>query len=200
MSKTPAAPSLDGRSKGDKRERTRAALIRAAAEVIGERGWDRTSLEEVAARAGMTRGAIYGNFKHREDLFLAVVRAYWKPVIPPLLPQTTFKEYMRALGKAVAAATPERKAQGVGALSFMLYALTHQEIRSRVHQLNSDLYKASAERMRKSFEPRDLPMSPEHLAPVIHALTDGLTFLRLLTPELITDGVITDAFDALAKV
>jgi hypothetical protein len=34
---------------------------------------------------------------------------------------------------------------------------------------------------------------------VIHALTDGLTFLRLLTPELITDGVIADAFDALAK-
>jgi hypothetical protein len=33
---------------------------------------------------------------------------------------------------------------------------------------------------------------------VIHALTDGLTFLRLLTPELITDDVVMNAFDALA--
>jgi AcrR family transcriptional regulator len=187
------------RSKGDKRDRTRTALIQAAAEIIGEKGWDRTSLEEVAVRAGMTRGAIYGNFKHREDLFLAVVRAHWKPVIPPLQAPTTFKEYMGALGTAVAAATAERRAQGVGALSFMLYALTHPEMASRVRQFNSDLYAAGAERMRKSFPAQDLPMPPERLVPVIHALTDGLTFLRLLTPELITDDVITNAFDALAK-
>src|SRR5215831_9056225 len=131
-----------GRPKGDKRERTRAALIQAAAEIIGEKGWDRTSLEEVASRAGMTRGAIYGNFKHREDLFLAVVRAKWKPVTPPLMPGTTFKEYMHVLGRAVAASAPERRAQAVGALSFMLYALTHGEMRERIRQANDALYTA----------------------------------------------------------
>lgn len=186
------------RPKGDKRERTRAALIKAASEVIGEKGWDRTSLEEVAARAGMTRGAIYGNFKHREDLFLAVVRANWKPVIPPLSAGMTFRDYMKALGKAVAAAATDRRAQGVGALSFMLYALTHEEMRSRVSQFNAELYASGAQRLRKSFQRRELPMPPEHLVPFIHALTDGLTFLRLLTPKLITDQVVIDAFDALA--
>jgi hypothetical protein len=45
-----------------------------------------------------------------------------------------------------------------------------------------------------------MPRSPEHLVPVIHALTDGLTIpFRVLTPELITDDVIMDAFHALAK-
>jgi hypothetical protein len=120
-------------------------------------------------------------------------------VIPPLLPQMTFQEYMRALGKTVAAATPERKAQGVGALSFMLYAWTRQQMRSRVRQLNRDWYAAGPERLRNSFQACDLPMSAEHLVPVIHAFTDGLTFLRLLTPELITDDVIKDAFDTFAK-
>jgi AcrR family transcriptional regulator len=188
-----------GRPKGDKRERTRAALIRAAAEIIGEKGWDRTSLEEVASRAGMTRGAIYGNFKHREDLFLAVVRARWKPVIPPLTPGSTFKDYMHALGRAVAASAPERRAQAVGALSFMLYALTHEEMRARVRQSNDALYSAGAQRLRQSFPRRQLPMAPERLVPVLHALTDGLTYLRFLTPELITDDVVVAAFDALAK-
>jgi AcrR family transcriptional regulator len=191
--------SLKGRPKGDKRERTRAALIRAAAEIIGEKGWDRTSLEDVASRAGMTRGAIYGNFKHREDLFLAVVRAKWKPVIPPLMPGTTFKEYMHALGRAVAASAPERHAQAVGALSFMLYALTHEEMRERVRQANDTLYAAGAKRLRQSFQRHELPMAPEQLVRVLHALTDGLTFLRFLTPELITDDVVVVAFDALAK-
>jgi AcrR family transcriptional regulator len=30
--------------------------------VIREKGYERTTMEEVARRAGMTRGAIYGNF------------------------------------------------------------------------------------------------------------------------------------------
>jgi len=198
MPNQPVGASRRGRPKGDKRERTRTALIKAASEVIGEKGWDRTSLEEVAARAGMTRGAIYGNFKHREDLFLAVVRANWKPVIPPLSPGMTFQEYMKTLGKAVAAAASDRRAQGVGALSFMLYALTHKEMRSRVGQFNAELYASGAQRLRQSFQRRELPMPPEHIVRVIHALTDGLTFLRLLTPELITDAVVMNAFDALA--
>jgi len=198
MPNQPVVASRRGRPKGDKRQRTRAALINAASQVIGEKGWDRTSLVEVAARAGMTRGAIYGNFKHREDLFLAVVRANWKPVTPPLSTGMTFRDYMQALGKAVAAAASDRKAQGVGALSFMLYALTHEEMRSRVRQFNAELYASGALRLRQSFQSRDLPMSPEHMVPVLHALTDGLTFLRLLTPELITDDVVMNAFDALA--
>jgi AcrR family transcriptional regulator len=189
-----------GRPKGDKRQRTREALIQAAAEVIGEKGWDRTSLEEVAVRAGMTRGAIYGNFKHREDLYLSVVRAQWKPVIPPLVPGTSFVDYMRALGRAVAAAAPERRARAVGALSFMLYAMTHDEMRTRVRQMNAEIYRVGAERMAHAFQQEELPMAPERLVPVLHALTDGLTFLRFLTPELITDTVVIAAFEALAPV
>jgi AcrR family transcriptional regulator len=198
MPNQPVVDSRRGRPKGDKRERTRAALIKAASEVIGEKGWDCTSLEEVAARAGMTRGAIYGNFKHREDLFLAVVRANWKPVMPPLSPGMTFHEYMKTLGKALAETASVRRAQGVGALSFMLYALTHEEMRSRVRQFNAELYALGAQRLRQSFPKRDLPMPPEHMVRVIHALTEGLTVLRILTPELITDDVVMNAFDALA--
>jgi AcrR family transcriptional regulator len=199
MSKSPRRTSTRaGRPKGDKRKRTRDALIQAAAEVIGEKGWDRTSLEEVAVRAGMTRGAIYGNFKHREDLYASVVRARWKPVIPPLVPGTSFAEYMRTLGRAVAAAAPERRAQAVGALSFMLYAMTHEEMRTRVRHMNAEIYRVGAERMDHAFQQEELPMAPELLGPVLHALTDGLTFLRFLTPELITDKVVIAAFEALA--
>ena len=41
-------------------------------------------------------------------------------------------------------------------------------------------------------------MPPERLVKVLHALSDGLTFLRFLTPELITDDVVIAAFEALA--
>ncbi len=186
------------RPKGDKRARTQARLIEAAAAVIGEKGWDRTSLEEVARRAGMTRGAIYGNFANREELFLAVVQRRWKPVMPPYTPGTTFKQHMRTVGKAVAAAGPERRAQALGALSFMLYALTHEDMRSQVATLNAEIYRRMAEATARTFRRRDLPMPPKRLIPALHALADGLTFLRFLTPELITEDVIVAAFEALA--
>ena len=195
----PSKGKRQGRPKGDKRQRTRARLLAAAADVIGERGWDRTSLDEVARRAGMTRGAIYGNFKNREELFLATVQTRWKPVIPPLADGMTFRDYMHALGKAVAAATPARRAQAVGALSFMLYALTHDEMRVQIARFNGELYGRGARRFTEAFDRSELPIPPEHLIPVLHALTDGLTFLRFMTPELITDKMVVAAFDALAK-
>src|SRR3954469_8864602 len=91
-----ATRSLRGKPKGDKRERTRAALLEAARALIREKGYERTTLEEVAARAGMTTGAIYGNFKNRDDLFIALGQKYWAPIRPKIAPGATFAEAMRA--------------------------------------------------------------------------------------------------------
>ena len=63
------------RPKGDKRARTRAQLLEAARQLVREKGYEHTTLEEVARRAGMTSGAIYGNFKNRDQLFIALGHA-----------------------------------------------------------------------------------------------------------------------------
>jgi len=51
----------------------------------------------------------------------------------------------------------------------------------------------------KAFPRDQLPMAPAELVPVLHALADGLTFLRFLTPHLITEEVIVSAFDAIGR-
>jgi AcrR family transcriptional regulator len=56
--------------KGDKRDRTRAKLLEAARSLIREKGYEHTTLEDIAEKAGMTTGAIYGNFKNRDELYL----------------------------------------------------------------------------------------------------------------------------------
>src|SRR4051812_8217985 len=94
--------------KGKKRERTRARLLDAAVEVIRERGFYRTTLEEVARRAGMTRGAIYGNFNDKDELLLAVVETRFRP-ITPIRQGATLKEHLRIVGEAVVAAIPARR-------------------------------------------------------------------------------------------
>ena len=51
---------------------TRAALIAAARRLFGEQGYGDTSIDEVVARAGMTKGAVYHHFDGKEGLFRAV--------------------------------------------------------------------------------------------------------------------------------
>ena len=51
---------------------TRERLLDAAEAIFRERGVTRTSLAEVAAAAGLTRGAVYWHFKDKADLFRAM--------------------------------------------------------------------------------------------------------------------------------
>lgn len=57
----------------ERRARTRAALVEAAAAYLARLGYESTSLDELAASAGFSKGAIYAHFPTKLDLFLAVV-------------------------------------------------------------------------------------------------------------------------------
>src|SRR5262245_20470635 len=132
------------RPKGDKRARTRTRLLEAARELIREKGYERTTLRDVAERAGMTSGAIYGNFKNREDLFIALADAYWPPIKPKIKPDSTFAEKMRALADATIAAIPERRLAARGRLTGMAYTLGHEEMSARVREITAQSYELGA--------------------------------------------------------
>lgn len=195
-----SAKQLSGRRKpkGDKRDRTRAALLEAARALVREKGYERTTLEEVAARAGMTTGAIYGNFKNRDELFIALGHAYWPPVKPDIEAGATFAEAMQALARATIAAVDDRKPVAVGRLTGLAYTLKNVKMRARVREVTRASYDAGAEWLR-AFDPKELPMPAEHLVRVIHCLIEGLVMQRILTPTLCPDEVFYAAFGALAK-
>ena len=187
-----------GRPKGDKRDRTRAALLAAARELVREKGYERTTLEKVAHRAGMTTGAIYGNFRNRDELFIALGLTYWAPVAPKVRPGATFAEAMHALAKATLAAVDERAPAAIGRLTGLAYTLKKKELRSRVVEVTRASYEFGAEWL-ATFDPADLPIPPETLVRVIHALIEGLVMQRILTPELCPEDVFYGAFAALAR-
>lgn len=193
------SPSARGKPKGDKRDRTRAALLEAARTLIREKGYEQTRLEEVASRAGMTTGAIYGNFRNRDELFIALGQTYWAPVKPQIKPGATFAEAMRALAKATLAAVDERRPAAVGRLTGLAYTLKNPELRARVHDITHNSYQIGAEWL-SLFDRSELPMPPKHLVRVIHVLIEGLVMQRILTPDLCPDEVFYAAFGALAKV
>jgi AcrR family transcriptional regulator len=56
-----------------------AEILDAALDVFAERGFTATRMDDVAARAGVTKGTVYLYFKNKEELFKALVRAELLP-------------------------------------------------------------------------------------------------------------------------
>ncbi len=57
------------------RSRTRERLVATATELFLRDGYSATSLEKVAEEAGYSKGAVYSNFRNKDDLCLAVLDA-----------------------------------------------------------------------------------------------------------------------------
>jgi AcrR family transcriptional regulator len=60
------------RTQAERSATTRAALVAAARDVFGAQGFSGASREQIAERAGVTRGALYHHFGSKEGLFVAV--------------------------------------------------------------------------------------------------------------------------------
>lgn len=63
-------------SRTESQELTRAKLIESATRLYLENGYVATSTDQVAEAAGFSRGALYSNFRSKEDLALAVLDAH----------------------------------------------------------------------------------------------------------------------------
>src|SRR5437660_1645986 len=71
-------------TQAERRARTRSALLEAAARGLSRYGYGNLILEDVARQAGYTRGALYHQFRDKDDLVLAVIdwveKEWWREV------------------------------------------------------------------------------------------------------------------------
>jgi AcrR family transcriptional regulator len=61
------------RTQAERSRATKAALLEAGRQLFAERGFAATGSDQIAERAGVTRGALYHHFTSKEQLFQAVV-------------------------------------------------------------------------------------------------------------------------------
>ena len=187
-----------GSEPAGKRSRTRAALVAAASQLITEEGYDRLSMDKVAARAGMTKGAIYGNFASKEDLVMEAFSEGIRRPPPALAPGGTLAEQFQVLAEDLIAQAPAARATATKLVAFQLYALTHEEMRVRVAKERAEIYRRLETWARSALPVDELPTSLAQFVRMLHALSNGLLVAYALAPDAITADVVRATFAALA--
>lgn len=64
---------------------TKSNILQAAIDVFVERGVVKATLEEIATKADVTRGAIYWHFKNKHDIFTALQEELYQPLTASIL-------------------------------------------------------------------------------------------------------------------
>jgi AcrR family transcriptional regulator len=128
---------------GLRSKQTRELLLNSAEIVFVRDGFLGAELGEIAAMAGRSKGAIYGHFKSKEDLYFALleerISRYRGRVEEVLLGCTSQKEIGRALTDHFFSAVKQDKAWCRLLLEFKLFAVRNHPAKKRLQKIHKNL-------------------------------------------------------------
>ena len=176
-----------------RKEARPAEIVAAALDVFVERGFAATKLEEVARRAGVTKGTVYLYFESKEALFKAVVRETIVPIFArgeqmvaehrgpaAVLLGQLMRKWWELIGETNLSGIP--KLMMAEAVNFPVLArFYHDEVITRGHRLMASVLELGI----KSGEFRRLDVRVTvklAMAPLVHAANWRHSF-ALCTPE-----------------
>jgi len=193
-------------------------IISAALEVFADRGFAATTLEDIARKAGVTKGTIYLYFENKEALFKALIRGTIVPVIAKGeaiaqaftgsardLFEKLVREYWRLVGETALASIPRLMIAEAGNFP-QLARFYYEEVVTRGHRLMAGVLERGIKA--GEFKKVDLAVATKlAMAPLMHAVVarkafahcmpEGFDVVRYLDThiELFLHGIATDHTD-----
>ena len=194
-------------------EDTREKLLDAAARVFAEKGYANASMDDVAAAAGMTKGALYWNFEGKEALFHALLDERVYAPLRGLVEFTRTADRDASTAANAGAVMAALNAQpGLLRIGYEHWLSILGDAERRTEQ--ADLWRTMRDALAESLHARAgqlgapadrFDASPAEVATAYIALAHGLAIWRLIDPaiaedrlyslmvELIYDGLVARA-------
>lgn len=183
----------------ERREKIRRDLLEAATDLFAERGYFGVSVDEIAERAGVTKGAVYSNFTNKEQLLLEVTQQQRIDVDPDVWADVSLSidEFAYRLGKEIArlATSQEQRKLAPRELEVSILAVTNKKIRDivRARARAQRINLGAGIKLRADLWKTELPYPPEELAVFALALVRGLMQQRFIDPQSVPPEYFADA-------
>ena len=200
----PTVPKPKDRlTREQKKAQTRDALLGAAHRLFAAKGFEATTVDEVASTAGFTRGAFYANFGNKEAVMEALIARGFSGDLEAIDPiegvadvRTMKEEYQEYSRRFLD--DPESL---MWSLEFQMAALRHPELRPEYIRQYRRIRDRVAEMLTSMLESEGHPnpKSMESLAEVFVVLQTALSAQRLLDPERVSEDIFSIAFDVLIQ-
>jgi AcrR family transcriptional regulator len=180
------------------RAAVRRRLLDAALQVFAERGYASANLDQVAAAAGLTKGAIYSNFASKDDLFFAMMHDQANRRVEAVRVALEAGEgaaggeqSLHDIGRLLTAAFTEQRSWQLVFLDFWRRAVQDDAVRAQFVAQRRALRAAIAGRVRQVLGRAPAPggLTVEDIVTVVLALSNGLAIELYTDPGAVSDGL-----------
>ncbi len=177
------------------------AILDAARTCLGERGYAATTIAEIAAEAGVSRGLLHYYFKSKEDLLAQVVRASTEVHLELIEAMSAQSETADDLAAGLAGALRAIVESDPTYMSLALECwtvarqspLVARELEDLYRQVREAFRESLAEAMARGVIAPTIPL--DGLAALLVGVTDGLIWQFLIDQGLAADGAMWEAME-----
>jgi AcrR family transcriptional regulator len=185
-------------SRKQRQAQTREQLVAAASRVFARRGYHEATVEEIAAEAGFSTGAVYSNFSGKEELFLALAD----------------RQVSQRVGEIEAVADAAEREDDAGAeaaaqfqaflehdpdwpllfYEFWSLSVRNPNLQGELAERRDAIRDALADTLERVATKHgfELRFPPQALATAIAASLNGLAFERAADPDALPDEVFAE--------
>ena len=122
-------------TRSEQQQRTRTALIDAADAIFARDGYNAATLDDIAAAAGYTKGAIYSNFANKAGLYLAVLdRTLDQAITDGRSPYEAFAEDVARGERTADEAQELARGYLLASLEFITTAIRDEELAAQLDE------------------------------------------------------------------
>ena len=189
-------------SRQRRQRETRQALLEAAYQSFCELGYADCSLERIASRAGFTKGALYGHFSSKEELFLVLAEARTGSLLESwaqTAQQGASREVLlHSFGRWLAATVRERHEWSLVNTEFTVLAARKPSLAARRRDALHAAYADIGAVLDRLAGPEREPGESAAVSRLVLALIHGLALHAAIDPELDVAEYFTLGLDLLA--
>ena len=202
----PRAARVDQRTRAARAEggEAREELLAAALEVFARRGYRNAGVDEIAAAAGYSKGALYWHFSGKEELLMALVEeridAPMRAMVALLESAPPDHDMSVEAGREFARRLESQRDAVLLEREYWSLAIRDPELRARYAERQRELRDAMARaidaRARHLGMPA-LPVPAEDVARMVMSIIGGLSVDELVEPGSVGPELVADALAVL---